>query len=387
MDILYESCAGIDVHQAMIAVCVLHGPLTSTRPKREEKRFDTTTAGLKECREFLLSLHVQAVGMESTGVYWKPVWHALVNDFELILAHPDHMKAILGQKTDKKDSHWIAKLTRIGLLPRSFVPDETIQELRELTRQRKHYVESRHRETNRIHKILQSGGIKLTTYIEDIMGLSGRNLLQLLVDGTPITARIVHQSVYTSLKKKVPQLLEALDGYFSDHHRFMLTQSLEFYDFYQKQIEILENRINYYLMQYEDQVELLDSIPGIDVITASVFIAEVGVEMSQFKTAGHLASWAGLCPGNNESAGKKRNTKIRHGNAYLKKCLCQAVYAARRQKGSPISQRFYQLQARRGPQKATIATAHQLLKLAYFLIANNLTYEEYLHQKRLLETS
>ncbi|HEL2461345.1 TPA: transposase, partial [Streptococcus suis] len=157
-----------------------------------------------------------------------------------------------------------------------------IQELRELTRQRKHYVESRNRETNRIHKILQSGGIKLTTYIEDIMGLSGRNLLQLLVDGTPITPRIVRQSVYTSLKKKVPQLLEALDGYFSDHHCFMLKQSLEIYDFYQKQIELLEERINVYLSQYENHVEILDSIPGIDVITASVIISEVGVDMSQF---------------------------------------------------------------------------------------------------------
>ncbi|HHW4960209.1 TPA: IS110 family transposase, partial [Streptococcus suis] len=210
MDVLYQSCAGIDVHQANIVVCILHGPLTSTRPKREMATFDTTTKGLRACHDFLSQFHVEAVGMESTGVYWRPVWHALCDDFELILAQPAHMKAIPGQKTDKKDAHWIAKLTRIGLLPRSFVPDETIQELRELTRQRKHYVESRNRETNRIHKILQSGGIKLTTYIEDIMGLSGRNLLQLLVDGTPITPRIVHQSVYTSLKKKVPQLLEAL---------------------------------------------------------------------------------------------------------------------------------------------------------------------------------
>ncbi|WP_261309427.1 IS110 family transposase, partial [Streptococcus suis] len=225
------------------------------------------------------------------------------------------------------------------------------------------------RETNRIHKILQSGGIKLTTYIEDIMGLSGRNLLQLLVDGTPITPRIVHQSVYTSLKKKVPQLLEALDGYFSDHHRFMLKQSLEIYDFYQKQIELLEERMNVYLSQYENHVEILDSIPGIDVITASVIISEVGVDMSQFPTAGHLASWAGLCPGNNESAGKKRSTKIRHGNSYLKKCLYQAAFAVKKQKGSPLADRFYQIQSRRGSQKATIALAHQLLKTAYILIS------------------
>ncbi|HGA1502219.1 TPA: IS110 family transposase, partial [Streptococcus suis] len=241
--------------------------------------------------------------------------------------------------------------------------------------------------TNRIHKFLQSGGIKLTTYIEDIMGLSGRNLLQLLVDGTPITPRIVHQSVYTSLKKKVPQLLEALDGYFSDHHRFMLKQSLEIYDFYQKQIELLEERITVYLSQYENHVETLDSIPGIDVITASVIISEVGVDMSQFPTSGHLASWAGLCPGNNESAGKKRSTKIRHGNSYLKKCLCQAAFAARNQKGSTLADRFYQIQSRRGSQKATIALAHQLLKIAYILLKEQMTYPEFLAQKRLLGTS
>ncbi|WP_061455315.1 IS110 family transposase, partial [Streptococcus parasanguinis] len=277
--------------------------------------------------------------------------------------------------------HWIAQLTRIGLLPRSFVPDETIQELRELTRQRKHYVESRNRETNRIHKILQSGGIKLTTYIEDIMGASGRNLLQLLIDETPITPRIVHQSVYTSLKRKVPQLLEALDGYFSAHHRFMLAQSLEIYDFYQKQIDCLEERMNSYLNLYERPVEILDSIPGIDLTTASVIIAEIGVDMNRFPTAGHLASWAGLCPGNNESAGKKRSTKIRHGNSYLKRCLCQTVFAAKKQKGSPLAERYYQIQSRRGPQKATIALAHQLLKIAYILLKENLTYQEFVLQK------
>lgn len=337
MDVLYQSCAGIDVHQANIVVCILHGPLTSTCPKREMATFDTTTKGLRACHDFLSQFHVEAVGMESTGVYWRPVWHALCDDFKLILAQPAHMKAILGQKTDKKDAHWIAKLTRIGLLPRSFVPDKTIQEMRELTRQRKHYVES-------------------------------RNLLQLLFDKMPITHRIVHQSVYTSLKKKVPKLLEALDGYFSNHHRFMLKQSLEIYDFYKKQIDLLEERINVYLSQYENHIEILDSIPGIDVITASGIISEVSVDMSQFPTSGHLASWAGLCPGNNESAGKKRSTKIRHGNSYLKKCLCHAAFAVKKQKGSPLADRFYQIQSRRGSQKATIAVAHQLLKIAYILL-------------------
>lgn len=167
----------------------------------------------------------------------------------------------------------------------------------------------------------------------------------------------------------------------------MLTQSLEFYDFYQKQIEILENRINCYLTEYEDQVEILDSVPGIDMITASVIISEGGVDMRQFPTAGHLASWAGLCPGNHESAGKKRSTKVRHGNSYLKKCLCQAAFAVKRQKGSPLAERYYQIQSRRGPQKATIALAHQLLQIAYILLKEQMTYPAFLDRKRLLETS
>ncbi|MGT2950847.1 IS110 family transposase [Streptococcus cuniculi] len=387
MDILYKSCAGIDVHQAMIAVCVLHGSLTTTRPKREEAQFDTTAEGLKECRDFLKALDVQVVGMESTGVYWKPIWHALCHDFELILANPAHMRTIPGKKTDKKDALWIAKLTRIGLLPKSFVPEERIQEMRELTRQRKHHVETRNREVNRIHMILQSGGIKLTTYIEDIMGSSGRNLMNLLVKGEQITPQTIRDNVYTSLKRKVPQLEKALDGYFSEHHRFMLEESLEIYDFYQRKIHSLEERIESYLAEYEREVDILESISGIDHITASVFLAEVGADMNQFPTVGQLSSWTGLCPGNHESAGKKKSTRIRHGNAYLKKCLCQAAFAAKRQKGSPISQRFNRLRARRGPQKATIAIAHYLLKLAYELLSTNRTYSEYYQQKRLLETS
>lgn len=306
----------------------------------------------------------------------------------MILANPAHMKAIPGQKTDKKDAFWIAKLTRIGLLPKSFVPDETIQELRDLTRQRKFYVESRSKEVNRIHKILQSGGIKLTTYIEDIMGKSGRNLLELLCEGEVMDAKTVSKAVYTSLKRKVPQLLQALDGYFSNHFRFLLREALDIYDVFDQKIKKLEDRIDSYLEQFQRELEILDSIPGIDEGTAAVFIAEVGVDMTQFPTAGHLASWAGLCPGNNESAGKKRSTKIRHGNSYLKRCLCQSVFAVRRQKGKPIAQKFYQIQSRRGSQKATIAIAHTLLKLAYHLLATNQTYHDYHKtQKRLLETS
>lgn len=376
MDIIYKSCAGIDIHQDNVVVCVLYGPLTSTRPKREERRFDTTTQDLKLLNAWLQSFNVEAIGMESTGVYWKPVWRALVDDFELILANPQRIKSIPGQKTDKQDAHWIAKLTRVGLIPRSFVPDLSIQELRDLTRQRKHYIESRNKEKNRAHKILQTSGIKLTSFMKDIFGKSGRNLLNLLVDGEVITETNIRQNVFTSLKRKVPQLLAAMDGYFSKHHRFMLKQSLEMIDTYDKLIMALEKEIDCRLEIYEHEIDILDSIPGIDRITAAVLIAEIGVDMSQFPTVNHLASWAGLCPGNNESSGKKKSSRIRKGNRYIKKCLTQAAFVASKRKGTRYYSKYRRIQQRRGPQKAVIAIAHDLLKTSYYLLSRQTLYQE-----------
>lgn len=387
MDIIYESCAGIDIHQESVVVCVLHGSLTSTRPKREERRFNTTTRDLEALNHWLKTYHVQAVGMESTGIFWRPVWHALADDFELILANPQRIKNIPGQKTDKRDAHWIAKLTRIDLIPRSFVPNEDIQELRELTRQRKHVVEARNKEKNRAHKILQSSGIKLTSFMKDLFGKSGRQLLDLLVNGERITERVIKDNVFTTLKNKTPQLLDALNGYFSKHHRFMLQQLLTMIDTYDSLIEELEKEINKHLLGYEREFEILDSIPGISAITSSVLIAEMGVDMTQFPSAKHLASWAGLCPGNNESAGKKKSTRIPKGNRYIKKCLTQAAFVASKIKGSHFQTKFKAIQSRRGPQKAVIAIAHDLLKRAYYLLSTNQTYDEYKDKQSALAAS
>ncbi|MDE1550071.1 IS110 family transposase, partial [Jeotgalibaca caeni] len=222
MDIIYESCAGLDVHQENVVACVLTGPLTSTRPKKEMRKFSTTTKGLLEMREWLLSFRCQAVAMESTGIYWKPIWHILQDDFNLILANPRKIKNIPGHKTDRKDAEWIAKLTRIDLIPRSSVPEENFQDLRDLTRTRKRYVESVTSSKNRIHKILQTAGIKITSYVEDIFGASGRHLLQMLLNGEEATAETVEPLVYTSLKKKVPDIVQAMHGFFRPHHRFLL---------------------------------------------------------------------------------------------------------------------------------------------------------------------
>ncbi|EIO0086686.1 IS110 family transposase [Staphylococcus pseudintermedius] len=318
MDNVYRSCAGIDIHQNNVVACVLVGPLTSTRPKKYEATFKTTTRDLEALNHWLKSFGVEAVGMESTGVYWKPIWHALINDFKLILANPQRIKNIPGQKTDKKDAYWIAKLTRIDLIPASFVPDENIQALRNLTRQRIHYIESRNTEKNRVHKILQCGGIKLTSYIKDVFGKSGRNLLDMLMNGEVITLKKIQNSVYTSLKNKTQDLYDAMDGYLSKVDRFLLKQAMMIIDTYNEAIESIEEQIDEQLKIYEEELEVLDSIPGIDKIAASIIIAEIGDDVSQFPTANHLASWAGLCPGNNESSGKKKSTRIRKGNRYLK---------------------------------------------------------------------
>lgn len=391
MEYVYESCAGLDVHQNNVVACVLHGPLTSTRPKKEEKRFDTTTSGLSALKEWLSSFDCQVVAMESTGVYWKPIWHVLQADFQLILANPRKIKAIPGHKTDKKDAEWIAKLMRIDLIPTSFVPEETIQDLRDLTRSRKSLVESCNKEKNKIHKILQTAGIKMTTYIEDIFGASGRNLLEMLINGEILTEETIAANVYTSLKKKIPQLVDALNGFVRSHHRFMLEQEYDMILAYEKTIKNMEERIDQVLENYQEEVAVLDELPGIDRKAAAVIIAEIGTDMTQFPSVEHLASWAGLCPGNNESSGKRKSTHITKGNAYLKKVLCQAAFAASRSKNTKFKAHFYRIKQNRGTQKAVVATAHSLLKTIYTLLSTKQHYkefgEDYDKKKNVLEAS
>lgn len=376
MEYIYESCAGLDVHQDNVVACVLYGPLTSTRPKKEVKKFDTTTHGLNYLKEWLLGFKCEAVTMESTGVYWKPIWHVLQDDFHLILANPRKIKHIPGHKTDKKDSEWIAKLTRIDLIPQSFVPEEAIQDLRDLTRTRKNLVEARNRVKNQIHKILQTAGIKLTTYIADIFGLSGRNLLEMLINGEEVTEEKVSSLVYTSLKKKVPQIVDAMNGFLRSHHRFLLDQEYQLMLAYEKASKEMESRIDWALGVYEIDVEVLVELPGIDRKAASVIIAEIGTDISQFPSAENLASWAGLCPGNNESAGKRKSTHINKGNPFLKRVLCQAAFAASSKKDSKYKAKFYRIKQNRGSQKAIIAIAHDLLRTIYFLFSRNERYIE-----------
>jgi len=375
MDVNYDSCAGLDVHQETVIACILHGKRTSTRPKAEIRTFGTTQSQLDQLADWLKSFDCQAVALESTGVFWKPIWHVLADKFKLILANPQRIKGIPGHKTDKKDARWIAKLLRLDLIPASFVPDEEIQDLRDLTRTRKYLIESRNKQKNRIHQILQCGGIKLTTYIEDIFGKSGRNMLELLVNGEIITPQIIKPLVYTSLKKKVPQIVDAMNGFMRSHHRFMLREMLDIINAYEKSIAHYEAEIDTILQQYEAEVQLLISFKGLQRDSAGIIIAEIGVDMSVFDDEKHLASWAGLCPGNHESAGKRYSSKINHGNAYLKRILCQASWAAAKSPTSELGAFFRRKKKQRGPKKAAVATAHRLLKQIYF------TFLEYSNQK------
>lgn len=376
MEALIESCAGLDVHQKVVVACVLSGKLSTQRPRKEIKSFSTTTKGLLELRDWLEENGCSVVSMESTGIYWKPIWHILQDRFELILANPRMIKNVPGKKTDMKDAEWIAKLTRVGLMPKSFVPPEPIQDLRDLTRYRKSLTEDMTREKNRLHKVLQCAGIKLTSYIKDVLGKSGRALLNALIDGEVITEELVHSLVYTTLKNKVPELVESLNGFVRKHHREMLGRHLKSIEFMEMSIKELENDISKKLEDYSEIKEQLIAMPGIEENTAAIIIAEIGVDMDEFPTDKHLASWAGLSPGNNESAGKSKSTRIRKGNSYLKKVLAQAAFAASKSKNTRFSSFFWRIAKNRGTKKACIATAHLMLRIIYSMIKTNTPYQE-----------
>ncbi|MGF7050823.1 transposase [Paenibacillus sp. DS2015] len=305
MDAILERCAGLDVHQETVVACVLVGPL-DRKPKQEIKTFGTTTKELLRLLDWLTEQECSHVGMESTGVYWKPVWNILEGSFTLVLANAQRIRNVPGRKTDVKDSAWIARLLRCGLIESSFVPPEDIRDLRNYTRYRRKLVGDATAEKNRIHKILQDANIKLTTYVSDVFGVSGLALLQSVVNGEVLEAETIKSMVFTSLKKKVPDLIEALNGRVRTHHRTMIRMHLDHLEYLEKQLQELEQQIDNLVNPYRNEIELLITIPGIQKDAAASILAEIGTDMSIFPTDAHLASWAGLSPGNNESAGKKK---------------------------------------------------------------------------------
>lgn len=375
MDAILERCAGLDVHQDNIVVCFLSGPLDK-KPSKEIESFGTTTRELLRLQDWLQDRECTHVAMESTGVYWKPVWNILESTCELTLANPERIKNVPGKKTDYSDAEWIARLHRCGLIEQSFVPNEDIRDLRDLTRYRRKLLQNVTQEKNRIHKILQDANLKLTTFISDIFGVSGRALLGSIVNGEVLDEQQIRDMVKTTLKRKVPELIEALNGRLRLHHRKMIRRHLDHIAYLENEIQELEAEIEQLIAPYRLEMELLDTIPGINHDAAASILAELGTDMSHFPSDAHIASWAGVCPANHESNGKKKRKKNRRGNKGLKSVLCQCSWAAIKVKDSRISAVYYRLVNRMGKQKAIMAVAHLLLRIIYVVLRDKAPYQE-----------
>jgi transposase len=375
MERMIERCAGLDVHKKTVAACI-RVPGSRGERVQEVRTFGTTTAELRALREWLAEHGVTHVAMESTGVYWKPIFYALEDAFTCVLANAAQIAQVPGRKTDVKDCVWIAQLLEHGLIRGSFVPPPPIRDLRDLTRYRKGLIQEHTRQANRLHKVLEDAGIKLASVASDILGVSGRAMLQALVAGTRDPEALADLA-RGSLRKKLPALRQALAGRFRSHHGFLVAQILAHLDYLDESIEAVSQQIDVVMVPFADELARLDTIHGVNKRTAEVIIAEIGVDMRVFPTAGHLASWAGLCPGNNESAGKHRSGKTRKGDPWLRMALVEAALAAStRSNRSAFGARYRRIMQHRGHKKAVVAVARAILETAYYLLARRTTYQE-----------
>ncbi len=365
MEVVHPRCCGIDVHQASLAVCV-----TIKEEGKSEKyklRCGTTSAELLRLADWLHGYQVTQVAMEATGVYWKPVWHILEGQFELLLANPTQVQALRGRKTDLKDGERIGDFLQHGLLQGSFVPPRPIQELRDLTRSRTTLKQEQVRIGNRIGKVLEDANMKLSSVMSDVMGVSGREMLRAIVGGQFDPAALA-QLARKRLRGKIPVLQQAAAGTLNQHHRFLIEQWLALWDELAVRIAKFEERIEEQMRPFATAVETWTSIPGIDRITAWTIVAEMGPDMASFPTAAHAASWAGLCPGQEESAGKRKSGRTRQGNVWLRRALTQAAWGASMKKGSYFKAFYHRLAARKGKKRAIVAVAHALLTTGYMLL-------------------
>jgi transposase len=375
MQTLLERGCGLDVHQATVVACLLMIGKTG-RVQKQLRIFGTTTRELLQLRAWLVEQGCTHVAMESTGVYWKPIYAVLEgSELEIIVANAQQIKKVPGRKTDVKDAEWIADLLCHGLLRPSFVPPYPIRELRDLTRYRRKLVESRTAERNRLLKLLESANIKLASVATDVFGLSGRLMLDALIEAKASLPEMA-ELAKGRLRNKIPQLELALEGKLQEHHRFLLQVQRSRLDAVEKDLAILEQRIHNKLEPYAAQRALLQEIPGVDLTLAAVVIAELGVDMTVFKSASQLASWAGVCPGNNESAGKRKSGRIPKANVYLKTALVEAANAASRAKRTYLRDKFYRLKARRGYKRAAVAIAHKILVSIYHMLSRNVPYND-----------
>lgn len=373
MEVVYRRCSGIDVHKESISVCVLL--MEDEGVKKQIRRFGTMTRDLLELSLWLQQLGVTHVAMESTGVYWKPVWNLLEGQFELLLVNAQHIKQVPGRKTDIRDCEWIADLLQHGLLRRSYVPKQEQRDLRDLTRYRVRLNEDKVRLANRIQKTLEDANIKLASVATDVLGASGRTMLQAIATGEDDPEKLA-QMARKGLRKKLPQLRLALQGQIRDHHRFLLRQLLEELRFTEEKINELDQRIQQCMLPHHHAISLWTSMPGVRMTTAWSLVAEIGTNPEQFPLGSNLASWAGMCPGNNESAGRRKSGKTRRGNRWLRRALNQAAWAAARTKNTYLAARFHRLAAKRGSKRAIVAIGHKILVLAHYMLQHNTPFRE-----------
>jgi transposase len=374
MDVLVERCAGLDVHKDTVAACVRTPDLQGGRAQ-EVRTFRTTTVELLALRDWLVACGVTLVGMESTGVYWKPIYYVLEDALECWLLNARHLRNVPGRKTDVKDAEWICQITEHGLVRPSFVPPKPIRELRNLTRYRKAQIEERTREAQRLDKMLQDAGIKLSSVASDILGVSGRDMLNALVRGTR-NPEILSELARGRLREKIPALREALVGRFSAHHALVVGSILAKLDFLDEIIGTISAEIDVVIAPFVAELKLLITMVGVEKLTAEGVIAEIGVDMTRFGSAERLASWAGMCPGNNESAGRQRNGKARKGSKWLRTYLTEAAKSAGRSKDTYLGAQYQRLRGRRGAARATKAVGHSMLVAMYCMLDRHVPYDD-----------
>jgi len=371
MDIIYSHCCGLDVHKNTITACII------TPNGKELKTFGTMTSDLLNLADWIKAKGCTHVAMESTGVYWKPIYNILEHyDLkEILVVNAQHIKAVPGRKTDVKDAEWIAKLLRHGLLKGSFIQNREQRELKELVGYRNSLVQERAREVNRIQKVLEGAGIKLASVAKDITGVSGRSMLDAIVAGVEDPV-LMAEMAKGKLRNKREQLEQALVGLVGKHQRMMISMQLRHIDYLDQEISRLDQEVEEQMRPFEQEIALLDEIPGIGVRSAQVILACISTDMSRFPTSSHIASWAGLSPGNNESAGKRKKAKTTRGNPLLRTTLIQAAKAASRTKDTYLAAQYHRIAARRGANKAAVAVAHSILVIIYCMLKNHLPYQE-----------
>ncbi len=375
MQVVHERCCGLDVHKKTVVACVL---ITDSKGKvqRSIRTFRTLTADLLALDDWLESLGVTHIAMESTGVYWRPVFNILEEGREVILVNAQHIKAVPGRKTDVKDSEWIADLLRHGLLRPSFIPPAPIRALRELTRYRKTLIRERSQEVNRLHKVLEGANIKLGMVVTDVLGVSARRMLDAMLGGEQ-DPEVLADLAKASLRGKLPELRLALEGRVDRHHLLLVERILAHIDFIEESVQRVQAEVDHCLAPMREAIELLKTIPGVGEVAAATIVAEIGTDMSRFPSSKHLASWAGVCPGNRESAGKRLSGKPTGGNPWLKAALGEVAWAVARNKTpNYLTEQYRRIARRRGKYKAAVAVAHSVLVIAYHVLKTGQPYRE-----------